>query len=177
MSEELHPVVKLLLARMKSHPEEFVPEKGDERYVTRGAEADRWWRAMSEVQEFANEQEKKAIAAKLRELRLQQAHEWVMDELCNGEERRRKEEEDRKYYLQQAAGAQHALRAGTINSDMNSLYNQYQNALPGQYITDYDYATQNMRIKDTHTGATTTASREQLEDKGFVATMKKALGI
>ena len=106
MSEELHDVVKLMLARMESHPEEFVPEKEDHQYVLRDGNANRWWRAMSEVQEYANEQEKKAIAAKLRELRLQQAHEWAMDELCNGEERRRKEKrarelEEQRYMAQQ----------------------------------------------------------------------------
>lgn len=108
MEDELHPVVELLLARMNSHPEEFVPEKDDGRYVIRDNDADRWWRAMSEVQEFANEQEKKVIAAKLRELRLQQAHEWAMDELCNGDERRRREKEEAEYER-----SLYANRAGT----------------------------------------------------------------
>lgn len=173
MSKELHPVVELLLARMKSHPEEFMDEYlfSELEPVTHYGNG-RWEAVLRAVCKNANETELEAINEALRPIRLNQAHEHMMDELCNGEERRRKEREareaeERRYYALQ----QSQLRASTVNNDMSALGH------PGQFITDYDYSTQTMRIKDTHTGAVTAVSHDQLEDKGFVATIKKALGI
>jgi hypothetical protein len=82
---EPHDVVKLLLARMESHPEEFK------------SHADRWDRVLLEVLEHGNEAEIAAIHASVRNIRLGEAHEDMMDELCNGEERRRKHAEDTEY--------------------------------------------------------------------------------
>jgi hypothetical protein len=70
---------------MESHPEEFK------------SHADRWDRVLVEVLEHANEAEIAAIHASIRNIRLGEAHEDMMDELCNGEERRRKEEEEDMY--------------------------------------------------------------------------------
>jgi hypothetical protein len=47
--------------------------------------------------EHANEAEISEIHASIRNIRLGEAHEDMMDELCNGEERRRKEKEDHEY--------------------------------------------------------------------------------
>lgn len=154
----MHDVVKLLLARMESHPEEFIPAQAEQDYIIRDTDANRWWRAMSEVQEFGTEEEKKAIATKLRVLRLQQAHEWAMDELCNGEDRRRKERERHELEKQRYAMAQQtAMTQGTLQQYQNAQMSQsqYQNAwTAGSYYE-------------------TTAP----ENTGLVATMKKALGI
>lgn len=89
MAEELHDVVKLLLARMESHPEEFVADlsEADSREY-------RWWQVIREVRESGTREEKDAIQAGLRKIKLQRAHEIMMDELCNGDERRRKEQEN-----------------------------------------------------------------------------------
>lgn len=86
---EPHAVVRLLVKRMESHPEEF----------KRSLDS-RWYDAISNITEFGNETDKAAINAKLRDIRLGEAHEDMMDELLNGPERRRKEEEEREYERQ-----------------------------------------------------------------------------
>ena len=175
----LHPVVELLLARMKSHPEEFT-----DGYLCSELEPvdhygnGRWEGVLRAVCKNGNEAELEAVNDALRSIRLGQAHEWMMDELFNGEERRRKAREEQAYERNLSA----ALRSGTAQPGaLIPITNPYANVAqlghPGQFITDYDYATQTMRIKDTHTGAVTAVSHDQLEDKGFVATIKKALGI
>lgn len=78
---EPHDVVKLLLARMESHPEEFSMENG------------RWAQWLDQLVPFVTEAELRL----LREPMMRDIHEEVLDELCNGEERRRKEVEDREY--------------------------------------------------------------------------------
>lgn len=92
MSEDIHDVVELMLARMESHPEEFRVDQSD--YALHDA---RWWKPLATIRDYGSKEEQALINAKLREIQLQQAHEWAMDELCNGEERRRKEEEEREY--------------------------------------------------------------------------------
>ena len=167
--KKVHPVVELLLARMKSHPEEF--QEG----------MCRWNFVLHKVLDNGNEADLEAINEGLRPIRLAEAHEWMMDELLNGEDRRRQEQEDREYEKRLMANQASSLSASlrnAISPAVQRVYDQMQQlGHPGQFITDYDYSTQTMRIKDTHTGAVTAVSREQIEDKGFVATMKKALGI
>jgi hypothetical protein len=84
-----HDVVKLLLARMESHPEEFRLKQG--RYHSR------WFDHINAVNSYGNKIDKAALNTKLRDIRLAEIHEQVMDELCNGDERRRKEEEEHEY--------------------------------------------------------------------------------
>jgi hypothetical protein len=84
-----HEVVRLLLARMESHPEEF--------RVGRKPFSDRWEEHISDIQAFGNAVDTAALDAKLRGIRLGQIHERVMDELCNGPERRRFEEVEANY--------------------------------------------------------------------------------
>ena len=93
MADELHDVVKLLLARMETHPEEFGSD-----LVSNGSIEERWWAVLREVRDHGNKTEREAIDAALRKIRLQRAHEMMMDELCNGEERRRKHREEEEYY-------------------------------------------------------------------------------
>lgn len=88
MADEPHEVVKLLVARMESHPEEF--ERGTYR----------WANTISDITEWGNETDKTAIDAKLRDIRLGEAHEDMLDELLNGPERRRQQEADRQYEQQ-----------------------------------------------------------------------------
>jgi hypothetical protein len=82
---DLHDVVKLLIARMESHPEEF--ERG----------MSRWGWMLEGVMTNCSEEERAALHAGLRPIRLKQLHEDVMDELLNGDERRRKETEEIEY--------------------------------------------------------------------------------
>ena len=89
MVDEPHDVVKLLLARTESHPEEFRLKQG--RYHSR------WFDHITAVKAYGNEADKAALNAKLRDMRLSEIHEQVMDELCNGDERRRIENEEANY--------------------------------------------------------------------------------
>jgi polyribonucleotide nucleotidyltransferase len=115
MEDEPHEVVKLLLARMESHPEEF--RLKDPSYH------DRWYNHMSAINTYGNEADKAALAAKVRDIRMGVIHEEVMEELLNGEDRRRKEEEDREYERNLSQSLQHLkqqqLRVGTLSGDMN----------------------------------------------------------
>jgi hypothetical protein len=108
MADELHAVVRLLLKRMKSHPEEFT-------YGASGANSlsaslrtsigtsNRWHSFVQDVIEWGNEADKVALNTALRDIRLGEIHERVMDELLNGEQRRaekqRRAEEEEKRYL------------------------------------------------------------------------------
>jgi hypothetical protein len=89
MADEPHDVVKLLLARMKSHPEEFRAKEGPYH--------DRWYSHINLIDSYGSEADKDAINAGIRDIRLGQIHEQVMEELCNGPENRRREEEEEAY--------------------------------------------------------------------------------
>lgn len=93
MADELHPLTTLLLARMKSHPDEFMVGIGRDHV----AENDRWGPALASVYRHGSEADKAALKAEVDVLRMTEAHEWTMDELCNGSERRRIEEEEAEY--------------------------------------------------------------------------------
>jgi hypothetical protein len=98
--QELHPVVQLLLGRMKSHPEEFEAQGYG-----------RWHYALDLVRDHGSEEELEAIQTAMRGVRLEEAHVWVLDELCNGEERRK--EEGRK-----RAQLEHVYRSAQVASQI-----------------------------------------------------------
>ena len=89
MADEPHDAVKMLLARMESHPEEF--------RFKEGAYHDRWYNHISAVNSYGNEADKAALNAKIRDVRMAEVHEQVIEELCSGLENRRKEEEEAAY--------------------------------------------------------------------------------
>jgi hypothetical protein len=104
---------------MESHPEEF-----------RGrAEAyyERWVNHIDEIREHGNETDKALIVAKLRDIRMTETHERVMDELLNGPDRRRKQEEEAEYERHLVHAASHSrqqqLTFGTPYTDMNPTGN------------------------------------------------------
>lgn len=89
--KDVHPLVELLLARMKSDPEEFK------------LSTSRWTWVLDKVLDNGSEAEIEAINQGLRPIRLDEAHEWMMDELLNGEDRRKEElrfaaEQEGTYY-------------------------------------------------------------------------------
>jgi len=88
MEDEPHAVVRLLLARMGSHPEEF--RVGKEPFHNR------WEDHLTSIDIFGNETDKAAVNAAMRDIRLAEIHEHVMDELLTGPERRRAEMEEAK---------------------------------------------------------------------------------
>ncbi len=162
--KKVHPVVELLLARMKSHPEEFQ------------AGMNRWDFVLHKVQDNGSIADIEAVNEGLRPIRLAEAHEWMMDELLNGDDRRRQEQEEYERTTRTAlgAGSMGASLRNAISPAVQRVYDQMQQlGHPGQFITDYDYASQTMRIKDTHTKQVTSIPA----NSGMVATIKKALGI
>jgi primosomal protein N'' len=106
-------VVKLLLARMESHPEEF------------GHGVSRWGWMIENVLENCSKEEAEAIKEGLRPIRLQEIHETVMDELLNGTERRRIEEQEYERSLMNRAQPmllkqQQAMQSGSYGKPLVS---------------------------------------------------------
>ena len=116
MADEPHDVVKLLVARMESHPEEFSSD--NERF------SDRWERYISDIEAFGNEADKAALNAKLRDIWMDKIHEKVLDELCNGEDRRRKEAEDREYERHLAHAAMQQQQQKAYVSQLHGMVGQ-----------------------------------------------------
>jgi len=132
MADELHAVVRLLLKRMESHPEEFIfglsaPDVG---IRSPRVSTNRWNSFVQDVSDWGNEADKAAIHEGLREIRLGEIHERVMDELINGEQRRADErrafEEEEKRY--NAMKQQPQLYGQAVQ-------NSYQNTLTGAQVT------------------------------------------
>jgi hypothetical protein len=126
MVDEPHAVVKLLVARMESHPEEF----------ERSLES-RWYDTIGEINAWGNETDKAAIAVGLRNIRLGEAHEDALDELCNGPDRRRKEAEEAEY--ERNLMLQRARNMTMQQTTAQQYAQQYQNAAgtfaPGLPVT------------------------------------------
>lgn len=118
MKDSLHEVVRLLVQRMESNPEEFVdtvypPDHvSDRKYIS----DNRWWYSLNLVQEYGTAEDKEAVATPLRVIKLKVAHEWMMDELFNGEQRRREEEDN----MARASG-----RVAAINSRLQQPLSPY----------------------------------------------------
>ena len=112
MTDNIHPVVELLAARMESHPEEFKSDGSG-----------RWAEWLDQLIPFVTEEER----VMLRKPMIQDIHEDVLDELLNGPERRaeemRKREEDA-----QARYRQHQQMQQQMAVQKNAL-GQYQNAM------------------------------------------------
>lgn len=106
MVDEPHDAVKLLLARMESHPEEF--------RFKEGAYHDRWYNHISAINSYGNEADKAAIAAKGRDIRMAEVHEQIMEELCNGPENRRRKEEEEAEYEKHLGKTLEVLKASQI---------------------------------------------------------------
>jgi hypothetical protein len=121
MEDNLHPLTELMLARMKSHPEEFEDE-------VRGC---RWDYALSSISTHGTEADALAIRAALRPIMMGAAHKWAMDELLNGDERRLKHKEEEEAYerllrAQQISVMQQASPygvGGTTTTTATSLLN------------------------------------------------------
>lgn len=102
---EFHDVVKLILARMESHPKEF--ERN----------ARRWSPILEVVLSNCNSEEYAALNEAMRPIRLKEMHEEMMDELLNGDERRRHEQEEQDY---ERDLLNHARNQRSIGSSLRS---------------------------------------------------------
>ena len=148
MVDEPHEVVKLLVARMESNPEEFSSD--NERF------SDRWERYISDIEAFGNEADKAALNAKLRDIWMVKIHEKVLDELLNGPDKRRKEAEDREYERHLAMAMQHTQRQA-----MQGIVGAYSGggggggAGAGLVQGTYDYDLD--KYRNTPTGSITSA--------------------
>jgi hypothetical protein len=113
MTDEVHPLVTLLVARAKSHPDEFK----EERDII--ASSDRWWRAVDIISRNGTDADKALMSSTIGRLAMDKAHEWALDELLNGEERREaerraKEEMEKRYAAQQTSMAQQSQLYGQV---------------------------------------------------------------
>jgi hypothetical protein len=156
MEDEIHPVVDLMLARMKSNPEEFAERYGG-----------RWSDILMQITDCGSDAEIEAIREGTRSIILDKAHTQAMDELLNGDERRAKADRD----LMTANRTPQAVAQTTAYANLR----QYQNAA-GTYTTGAPLSLQN-----TVTSAVTSVNsiqigNEQL-DESTLTKIKKALGI
>ena len=131
MADEIHPVVELLIARMDSHPEEFRDDYLMSELTTTGS--GRWYKAIRAIRDHGLERDVETLNAALSKIHMQQIHDWVMDELFNGDDRRREEEERKKQLwtqqqlqqLQQQAYQQSPhLQSGMQNISQLGSYQQ-----------------------------------------------------
>lgn len=173
MVDEPHAVVKLLVARMESHPEEFKRHG-----ATYG---DRWHSIVSDIAEWGNETDNAAMDAALREIRLGEAHEDALDELLNGPERRRKQEEEAKY--EQQLIWQQAQKSQRIAAQQYA--SQYGNAFPQSLGKPLSGKSATHTIMDEYTNLTrnTTSVADALQlgseklDESLLKKLKKAAGL
>ena len=113
-AKEFHPLVELLLARMKSHPEEFEGDMSSGLYSDRNLPTGlRWAQVISHMKDYLTPEEEVAVTAALRVIRMDSIHRHAMDELLNGEERRRKEREEEERW-QQMVHKQSMGASGTL---------------------------------------------------------------
>lgn len=169
---EPHEVVKLLVARMESHPEEF----------QRGMY--RWGNTIGDICEWGNEADKAALNGGLRKIRLDEAHEDALDELLNGPERRAEEERRaleiervRMQSLQQQMAAQRYSQAqqqqqynqGALSSQLVGVSpTGFTPGLRGTSLTSIGNAINNANALQL--------GNEKL-DEGILKKLKKAAGL
>lgn len=130
---EVHPLVELMLKRMESHPEEFEGNLASEY----SEDVYRWNTALNEIIEYGSEADKTALHAGLREVRLEAAHRWALDELLNGLNRRKEEEQKQPaantsiIQAQMAKAQAHIAQSQAQAQMQNALgaYGQYANTL------------------------------------------------
>ena len=167
MSEEVHPLVTLLTERMKTHPEEFDPvfdeavASSDIRY--------RWARALEEIKHHGSVADRAAITVATRDVRLDKAHQWALDELMNGDDRRATEKRDREVYKAQM----HANQRNTYAQQAMQLQNYAQ--LTG--ATAVSPTLSQPPTTWTSTRATSLKIGDETLDESTISKIKKILGI
>lgn len=140
MTNNIHPVVELLAARMESHPEEF-PVQPNGQLPIMG----RWAPWLAQAEHLMNDAERTLLYTKAKETIFQRIHEEVLDELMNGPERRaeeqRKRDEEMQRHIAHAAAQQQAAQQRQLQGYRNAVgqrgaydydLDRYQNRL-GQY--------------------------------------------
>lgn len=140
MADDLHPVIRLLIARMESHPEEFRPHVG------------RWASYVEEVRDTAEGADLDTFNAAYSKLLLTHLHERVMDELLNGEERRAEEQRKREEEARTKAQQYHLLQQAQMaqnqygNNLQNALLQSQQNSLSGLGLAQSQSQSQSLML-------------------------------
>lgn len=163
MEDNIHPAVELLLARMKSHPEEF-PRGGG-----------RWAGLIQNMQELLSEEEVSLLKSHMRTIRLDEFHADIMDELLNGPERRAEAERQRAEGLaqQQARNAAAAALSQKLNDDLTAQ--QRQGALRQAPWEQYQSALSSSLYADSISTPPTIRIGSETLDEGIIKNIKKAL--
>jgi len=168
MTEEPHAVVRLLLKRMESHPEEFKRE--------RGAFLDRWAVFVSDIDDFGSTEDKAVMREAMRKFRMNEIHEAVMDELVNGPDRRHKEEEESQQQMQRRV-MQTQQGYGYV-SPGSSLTNTYGSSLAGMQQDQNALLSQRVnQTKDQYATRILTSTTEPTWGTTQIHSIKKALGL
>ena len=153
--DSVHPVVRLLATRMKTHPDEFDFEQGPDQSLYES----RWGLVLERIKGWASEED----MAVLRKPFMDAIHRDTMDELLNGPERSAEEErlreEERKRWAAQALAAQRQ----TMPLGQQYAQAQSQNTLGGLQI-QHDLANQNYRVSNGTMA--TDIPEEALEESG-----------
>ncbi len=102
MADKLHPAVELLLARMDSHPEEFVSDN----IPAYGSRADVLRKLVHNVLDNVEGPQVLPVKEKLDQLYLDMYHKELMDELLSGDDKRAQEAATQVAAKQQAYAAQ-----------------------------------------------------------------------
>lgn len=163
MADNVHEVVKLLAARMETHPEEFEPNGHG-----------RWAEWLDRLIPFVTEEER----VMLRGPMMQDLHEEVLDELLNGDERRAQSKRERDLEMQRmmAQAQQNTLRPGQYAQvpNLGALQTMGVGTVaPSQGLTISTVGQEAMRIQ---ANGELQIGGEKL-DAGMIRKMKKALGL
>jgi hypothetical protein len=175
MSEEPHAVVRLLLKRMESHPEEFKR--------VNSLFGSRWSGYVNDIEELGSETDKAAIGKAIQTIRMDEIHEAVMDELLNGPERRRKQaEEEHKSVAMQLQQLQQNRQSQAAN--MYGATGLQQSSLGSLGVRDHNaYLSQGYGLTSVNptphltTGTTTTSVTDTTWGAAQINSLKKALGL
>jgi hypothetical protein len=122
---KVHPLVELLVARAKSHPEEFVTGGPESISAT-----SRWWYAIDVVRRDGTDADNAAMDKAIGRMAMDSAHEWALDELLNGDQRRedqrRQAEEENAVALKRAVQAQSPTiqKLSDMQRDTQKMLNQ-----------------------------------------------------
>jgi uncharacterized damage-inducible protein DinB len=161
MADEInHPLVDLMLERMKTHPEEFE------------GEGNRWNDALVAIHQWAAPEQKEQVDRALGDIMLDEAHRDALDELLNGEQRRaeaKAEQAAKDAALQQAIQQAKQQMAQQMQGDIN---NHMLNGLSVHRGNNWTAMDQTSILQPT----SLKLGGETL-DEGMIKRMKKVLGL
>lgn len=125
MTANIHPLVELMVRRAESHPKEFYDwDWRDDRL-----DSGRWANAIRYILEYGSEEDKAFFTKVIGRIKMDEGHEWALDELMNGDERRAQFERDRQLQEAKAQAYHQQMRQIQPSSYHNALSNAPQGSL------------------------------------------------